>query len=94
MNVESVATSGPEPKATLSANAQTLELSGTLGRFSFTPQTVERLHRARLYPWIFAGFRIRHRVAAYPKLIQFCPMSGTRSREILATLKAMGYPIG
>lgn len=91
MNVAAVATSGPIPSATLKANHDELELAGTLGHFRIPRSQVQRVQRAGFYPWLWGGIRIRHEKPNYPRLIQFCP-AGTRSRRIVAALKAMGYP--
>lgn len=91
MNIDSVATSGPRSRATLSVAPDGLELNGTLGRFQFSPQAVTRVQRAGLFPWFWGGLRIRHTVAKYPHLVQFCPM-GARSRDILVRLRELGFP--
>lgn len=89
--VDDVATTGPDPKATLTASREQLQLQGTLGTFTLTPDTVTCIKRAGIYPWIWAGIRIHHPVPGLPVRLAFCPM-GVRSRHLLASLKALGFP--
>jgi hypothetical protein len=90
MCVNAVATSGPDPKATLVASQAGLRLSGTLGDFELNQAVVTRVLQAGLYPWLWAGIRICHSATGYPRHLQFCPI-GIRSREVLEQLKALGF---
>ena len=84
-------TSGP-PLAVLSADANGLVLSGTLGTFHLARASVVKLGRGMMYPWLFAGIRIQHNAPNSPQILQFKPQ-GVSSREILTRLRALGYPV-
>ena len=84
-------TYGPEPLASLTATAHELVLSSTRGTFRVPHAAVKRLGRGNLYPWFFSALRIHHTVSGFPKSLQFKPQPGNW-REVLARLKAMGYP--
>lgn len=84
-------TYGPEPLATLTATSSELVLSGTRGTFRIPRSAVTRLGRGGMYPWFFSALRIHHSVAGLPANLQFKPQPG-RWRDVLARLKALGYP--
>jgi hypothetical protein len=90
MCVDAVATSGPDPKATLVASQAGLRLSGTLGDFELSSTVVQRILSSGVYPWLWAGIRICHSVRCYPQHLKFCPI-GIGSHEVLAQLKALGF---
>ncbi|MBI5380854.1 MAG: PH domain-containing protein [Opitutae bacterium] len=83
--------SGPATNTKLIATPAALELSGPLGTYRIPREQVVRLHRGQFYPWLFAGFRIRHQAAGLPHNLQFCP-NETPSRAVLSALKGLGYP--
>ena len=85
-----VATSGPQPRATLVATEAGLKLSSTLGDFNLGRTAIQCVKRAGLYPWLWAGLRIYHTVPGYPQRLQFCP-TAIRSRQLLAQLNALGF---
>ncbi len=85
-------TYGPEPLAKLTATADELVLSGTRGTFRLPRAAVTKLGRGKLYPWFFSAIRIEHSVVNYPDGLQFKPQPGDW-REVLARLKALGYPV-
>ena len=87
-----VGTTTGTPLAVLSADANALVLSGTLGTFRFARAAVVRLGRGMMYPWFFTGIRIHHNTPDYPAELQFKPQ-GVSSRDILARLRALGYPV-
>lgn len=86
------ATSGQTPHATLTASAEALDLKSTLGDFHLPRTAVTQVHRGQLYPWFFAGIRIRHTLKGASKRLQFVP-DAARSRDVLAALKTLGYPV-
>ena len=86
------ATYGPEPMAFLSASTTELVLSGSRGTFHFARQKVVKLGRGRMYPWFFAGIRIHHHAPEYPEELQFKPL-GTRTQDVFAQLRSLGYPV-
>jgi hypothetical protein len=86
-------TSGVNGHATLSATADALEFNTSLGDFRLPRESVVRLNRGQFYPWLFRGFRIKHRERGVPEILQFCPL-GHRSTEVLARLRSLGYPVG
>ncbi len=87
-------TSGtPGAGAILCANAEEIWLSGRRGDFHLPRNSVVRIGRAGMYPWFFRGVRIRHRIPAFPSILQFGPWT-VPSREILAQLKSLGFPTG
>jgi hypothetical protein len=86
-------TYGPEPMATLTANANELVLSGSRGTFRLPRASVAALGRGKMYPWFFSALRIRHTIAGYPSDLQFRPQPG-HWRDVLARLKSLGYPAG
>lgn len=86
-------TGGPVPGATLTATADELQIKGNLGDFRIPRTAMTKLHRGSLYPWFFQGVRIRHRIASYPSTLLFQPMECS-TRELLAQLRAMGFPTG
>jgi len=85
------ATSGINPCAVLSANADEIWLVGTRGDFRIQRSAVVKIGHGQFYPWFFQGVRIRHRIAGIPPDLQFKPILG-RARDILAQLKALGFP--
>ena len=86
-------TYGPVPGATLTASADELWIKGNLGDFHIPRAAVTKLQRGSLYPWFFRGVRIQHRIAGIPAVLRFNAMSGS-TRELLAQLGALGFPIG
>jgi hypothetical protein len=86
------ATSGPEPGAVLCANVDEIWLKGHRGNFHLPRSAVVKIGRAGLYPWFFRGIRMRHNVAGYPADLQFGPWV-TKTRDALAKLKSLGYPV-
>jgi len=86
------ATYGPTPLAFLSASFDELHLSGTRGNFRLPRSAIRKLGRGKFYPWLFSAVRIHHEVRNYPEELQFKPM-GIHSREVLAKLKELGYPV-
>lgn len=93
MCVDAVATSGPEPRATLAVTEGRLNLSGTLGDFKLSSTAVKCVKRAGFYPWLWGGICICHSVPGYPERLQFCPM-GVGSRQVLAQLRTLGFKTG
>jgi hypothetical protein len=85
-------TFGVEPTAFLSTDSDHLVLSGNRGTFRLPRAAVLKLGRGGFYPWFFGGVRIRHNVASFPEELVFKPI-GTRERDILGRLRAMGYPV-
>lgn len=86
-------TVGPEPAAVLSANADELWLKGTLGDFHIPRNAVTKIRRGGMYPWVFMCVWIRHAIPNYPSHLQFKAL-GVRSSDIIAQIKALGYPAG
>lgn len=86
------ATYGHAPMAFLAANAETLLLSGNRGTFRIARSDVVRIGRGGFYPWFFRAVRIRHRVASFPDELQFKPLDAQLA-DVLAKLKALGYPV-
>ncbi len=86
------ATFGPEPGATLTATAATLHLKGNRGDFLLPLAAVVSIGRGGFYPWLFKGVRIRHRIAGFPKNLQFLDPA-TSSRDLLRQLGSLGYPV-
>ena len=86
-------TGGPVPGATLTATADELQIKGSLGDFRIPRTAMTKLHRGSLYPWFFQGVRIRHRIAGYPNTLLFQPIECS-TRELLARLRALGFPTG
>jgi hypothetical protein len=84
-------TYGPEPLASLTATAHELVLSGTRGTFRIPRSAVTQIGRGNLYPWFFSALRIHHSIAGFPKSLQFKPQPG-HWRDVVARLKALGYP--
>lgn len=78
--------------AFLSADANELVLSGTIGTFTLPRASVIKLGRGKMYPWFFAGISFRHQEPKCPEELQFKPV-GVPAREILARLRALGYPV-
>lgn len=85
------ATFGPEPCATLEADASTLQLRSTRGNFSIPRQAVVSIGRGGLYPWFFRGIRLRHRQPGIPTHLQFKPMHSERG-SVVDALASLGYP--
>ena len=85
-------TYGPEPMATLVATATELLLSGTRGTFRLPRAAVSRLSRGKLYPWFFSAVRIHHTLTGLPRDLQFKPIND-KPRDVLDTLRALGYPV-
>jgi hypothetical protein len=85
------ATIGPSPGAVLTANPGGIWLRGKRGDFRIARLDVVKIGRDGMYPWFFRGVRIRHRVSRFPENLQFKPMTG-RARDIIARLKALGFP--
>lgn len=86
------ATYGREPMATLTVTADGLTLNGTRGNFRLPRTAITKLGRGTFYPWFFAAVRIHHNVPSYPKNLQFKPLV-QKPRDLLAQLKALGYPV-
>lgn len=87
-------TVGHEPCAVLSANADEIWLKGTLGDFHIPRSAVTKIGRGGMYPWLFMCVRIHHNIPNLPWLLQFKPMKGAKTRDIVARLKLLGYPTG
>lgn len=87
------ATYGLPPMAWLGASSTQLILSGPLGTFNLPVASVVRIGRGRMYPWFFAGIRVHHRDPKCPEELQFKPL-GVSTREVVARLRALGYPVG
>lgn len=86
-------TVGPEPAAILSVNAGEIWLKGTLGDFRIPRDAVIKIRRGGMYPWMFMCVWIRHRVPHYPVHLQFKPLHA-KSGDIIAQIRALGYPAG
>ena len=86
-------TFGPVPGATLTVTPDELWLKGNRGDFRIPRAAVKKLSRSALYPWFFRGVRIQHHVAGIPTVLRFRAMSGS-TRELLARLGTLGFPIG
>jgi hypothetical protein len=84
-------TYGAEPLASLTATADLLVLHGTRGTFRIPKAAVLKLGRGKMYPWMFKGVRIHHRIHGISADLQFLPLDGNW-REVQARLKALGYP--
>ena len=78
--------------AFLSADANELVLSGTIGTFNLPRASVVKIGRGKMYPWLFAGISFRHQDPKCPEELQFKPV-GVPAREILARLRTLGYPV-
>lgn len=78
--------------ACLSAEANALVLSGTIGAYTLPRASVVKLGRGKMYPWFFAGISFQHKNPQCPEELQFKPV-GVSSREVLARLRALGYPV-
>lgn len=78
--------------AFLSADANALVLSGTIGTFNLPRASVVKIGRGKMYPWLFAGISFQHQAPQCPEELQFKPV-GVPTREILARLRALGYPV-
>ena len=85
------ATYGPEPLANLTATAESLSLSSTRGNFRLPRAAITKLGRGNFYPWFFSAVRIHHNVRGYPRSLQFKPL-GAKPAEVIAKLRALGYP--
>lgn len=85
------ATYGPEPLAHLAPTADFLILTSTRGNFRLPRAAVTKLGRGNFYPWFFGAVRIHHTVAGLPHSLQFKPL-GLKPREVMAKLRALGYP--
>lgn len=88
-----IGTTNSIPMASLSADANELVLSGTLGTFRLSRESIVRLGRGRMYPWLFGGIRIHHNSPEQPEELQFKPFA-VSSREVLSQLRKLGYPAG
>lgn len=86
------ATSGPLPKASLTATAQELVVVCPRETYRVPRTAVVRIGRGNLYPWFFAGLRIHHNVPGLTKELQFKPM-GRPTRELVQRLRVLGYPV-
>lgn len=86
------ATYGLAPLAFLAAEPDHLLLSGNRGTFRLPKTSIVKLGRGGFYPWFFHGIRIRHNVANFPEDLEFKPL-GTKGRDILERLRALGYPV-
>ncbi len=86
------ATDGPKPLAMLTATPQELVLTGTRGTYRFPRAEVQGIGRGGFYPWFFGAIRVRHRVAKFPRSLQFKPMEGGW-RAVRDRLREMGYPL-
>lgn len=86
------ATYGPEPLASLTATADELVLTGPRGTFRVSRPAVRKLGRGKMYPWFFAAVRIHHDAPNLPRDLQFKPL-GLAPRDVLAQLRALGYPV-
>lgn len=78
--------------ASLTATATELVLSGTLGIYHVPRESVTKLGRGNMYPWFFAGIRIHHHQPKCPEELQFKPVGQVSARDLLAQLRALGYP--
>lgn len=78
--------------AFLSADANELVLSGTIGTYTLPRASVIKIGRGRMYPWLFAGISFRHQDPKCPEELQFKPV-GLPAREIIARLRTLGYPV-
>jgi hypothetical protein len=81
------------PAATLCADSTELVLTGTIGTFRLPRASVQKVGRAKLYPWFFAGIRFHHNNPGCPEELQFTPL-GLSSRAVIAQLQILGYPVG
>lgn len=86
-------TSGPLPRATLTATSDELCLQGTRGEFHLPRTAILRIGRGKLYPWFFCALQFHHTLPLGSRELQFMPMTAPR-REVRATLRALGYPVG
>lgn len=85
------ATYGVKPMAYLSASPDEIVISGTRGTHRLPRAAITKIGRGKLYPWFFAGIRIRHTLTAVPSELQFKPMDVERV-EVLGALRSLGYP--
>jgi hypothetical protein len=85
-------TYGPTPLAFLSATADELLLCGNRGSFRLPRAAIRKVGRGGFYPWFFSAVRVHHTMTNYPVELQFKPMQSAAG-EILAQLKALGYPV-
>ncbi|ACB75418.1 hypothetical protein [Opitutus terrae] len=86
------ATSGPLPKASLTATDHELVIVGPRTTYRVERTAVTRIGRGQLYPWLFGGLRIRHNVPGLSAELQFKPL-GCPAREVLQRLRTLGYPV-
>ena len=85
------ATFGVEPMAYLSATRDELVISGSRGTHRLPRAGITKIGRGKMYPWFFAGIRVRHTVTTVPAELQFKPL-GVHWREVLRALRELGYP--
>jgi hypothetical protein len=85
-------TQGPTPLAFLSATADELLLCGNRGSFRLARSSIRRIGRGGFYPWFFGSVRIHHNVRSSPAQLEFLPR-GASTRDVLARLKSLGYPV-
>jgi hypothetical protein len=86
------ATYGHTPMAALTASSDQLLLAGTRGSFRLPRNSVTKISRGRMYPWLFSAVRIQHNVPGYPVDLQFKPL-GVHPRDVRAQLRQLGYPV-
>lgn len=84
-------TSGPEPAAVLAASTDEIWIKGPLGDHHIPRSAVKKIGRGGMYPWFFTSVRVQHTVPNIPEGLQFKALNA-RSRDIIAELKALGYP--
>lgn len=85
------ATDGPKPMAMLIATPQEIVLSGTRGTYRLPRSEVLGIGRGGFYPWFFGAIRLKHKVAKFPRTLQFKPMDGGW-RTVRDRLRELGYP--
>lgn len=86
------ATDGPEPMALLLATSDYLYLTSMRGNFKLPRAAVTKIGRGKFYPWFFSAVRFHHTVQGFPRDLQFKPLRAKRT-EVLAQLRALGYPV-
>ena len=85
------ATFGVQPMAYLSATRDEIVISGSRGTHRVPRTAITKISRGKMYPWFFAGIRVRHTLSAVPAELQFKPM-GVHWRDVLRALRELGFP--
>jgi hypothetical protein len=76
----------------LTASEERLIVGSRLGKINLRAETVLRVERAGIFPWLRGGVVIRHRSEGYPSGIGFIPISHS-SEDLLEMLGACGYSV-